>query len=88
MKPFLEQEIDRVHNKRGGRPAANYAARATADEARALKAFCARFAESVKQHLVDKGDDDRHYRSGQRLDQARAVINQINTALGLPSEDG
>lgn len=88
MEPFLQQQIQRVENKRAGRPAAHFVARASAEEASALKAFCVRFAESVKQRLVNKGADDRYYRSKQRLEQARAVINQINTALGLRSEDG
>ena len=87
MKPFLDQEIDRVHNKTG-RPAANHVGNATVTQAKALRGFCARFAESLKQHLVKKGADDRHYRSKQRMDQAWAVVNQINAALGLPLEDG
>jgi hypothetical protein len=88
MSGFLEQEIARVHNKPAARPSPTYLGVASVDEAKALKAFCARLADSLKQHLIAKGDDDRHYRSRQRLDQARAVISQINTALGLPPEEG
>ncbi len=88
MKPFLDQEIDRVQNKRTGRPAATYVGKATVEQALALKAYCDRFAKSAKQHLVAKGHDDRQYRTKQRLEQARALIRQINAALGLPADDG
>lgn len=88
MAGFLEQEIARIQNKPSGRPSPTYLGVVSIDEAKAVKAFCIRLADSLKQHLIDKGDDDRHYRSRQRLDQARGVISQINTALGLPPEDG
>jgi hypothetical protein len=87
MRPFLEQEIERVYNKTG-HSAASHAGLATVEQATALKGFCLRCAESLKQHLAKKGADDRHHRSKQRLDQARAVVAQINAALGTPADDG
>ena len=39
MKPFLEQEIDRVQNKRTGRPPSHHAGKATIEQAVALKAY-------------------------------------------------
>lgn len=86
MKPFLDREIDRVHS--GSRPAAKHVGTATPEQALSLKKFCLRFATSLKKHLADKGDDDRHHRSKQRLNQAWDVINQINRALDLPPDDG
>ena len=86
MKPFFDHEIDRVHG--GGRPALNHVGRATVDQALSLKKFCLRFATSLKEHLAKKGDDDRHHRSRQRFNQAWDVINQINRALELPTDDG
>ena len=86
MKPFLDSEVNRVHGH--GRPAANHVAKATVDQALALKQFCLRFSVSLEEHLARQGNDDRHHRSRQRFSQAWCVIRQINQALDLPTADG
>lgn len=86
MQPFLDREIDRVHN-RNTRGIRGYAGAATEAQALGLKRFCERFATSLRLHLDKRPGDDNLHRTRQRLNQAYDVIRQINAGLGLADEE-
>jgi hypothetical protein len=87
MAPFHQDEIKRCHQDKSHRKKAHQA-KATPQQAQALKKMCVNLVRHLKAHLARRNHDDRCYRTKQRIDQARKVIIQINTGLGLPPEDG
>lgn len=86
-RPFLEAEIHRYHEERSERMA-DLKVQATSQQAYALCKFCTNLATHLQEHWDKKGQDTRHHRSKQRLDQARDVIRQINRGLGIGDDDG
>lgn len=87
LEPFLRDEIRRVKSDKTHRPRAT-TVRASPEQALALKAYCLRYAAFIRDHLEGQGDGDRAHRSRQRLEQAYRVIDQVNSALGMPFDDG
>jgi hypothetical protein len=87
MEPFLRAEAKRVHEDQSHRPRA-HRGEATIDQAKALKAFCLRYAAHLKHHLERHPHDEHLHRSKHRIDQAYRLINQVNSALGLRFDDG
>lgn len=86
-RPFLEAKVHRFHTNRSERMA-ELKVTATANEARALLQLCTNYATHLQKHWDQSGHDARHHRSKQRLDQTRAVIQQINRGFGLGDDDG
>ncbi len=87
MRPFLVDEIRRVHEDRTHRPRV-FRPRATPSQAAARRAFCQRFAACLELNLEKHPGDDNRHRSRQRLARARRVVARINAALGLSPDDG